>query len=338
MSRKKAVLIGINYTGSDHQLNGCVNDAKNIENFLREEHGFTDSRDIVILTDEPENEGTPFYPTGANMLAAFKWLVSCNSPGDSLWLSYSGHGSQVRDTDGDRESGYGFLRTSIEINERANRARDRSLDDTICPVDFEQNGQITSGTLHKAIVSPLNPKCRLTILFDCCHSGSAVELPYIYRPDTDGNVSMVNNVKEGVSILREVGDLLHGGFSIEKISNVEDILHRGHSLFNRLKNPEAPSDDSGLADENFAEDWAHEGKDVWMFSGCSDEQTSADTSMQGLATGAMSWAFLAFMRKSQQPSYIEVLQQTRQLLQSKFSQIPQLSVGGKYDINQPVYL
>lgn len=94
MPRKKALLIGINYTGTPNQLNGCINDAMNVREFLVRDRGFSpDQRDMVILTDDPRNRGTPFFPTGHNMLAAFKWLVTCNNPGDSLWLSYSGHGS-----------------------------------------------------------------------------------------------------------------------------------------------------------------------------------------------------------------------------------------------------
>ncbi|KKK16472.1 hypothetical protein P175DRAFT_0442973 [Aspergillus ochraceoroseus IBT 24754] len=318
MPRKKALLIGINYVGSKHQLNGCVNDARNIGEYLVQDCGFSpDPRSMVMLTDVPENQGTPFYPTGANLMAAFRWLVSCNNAGDSLWLSYSGHGSQIKNPDGDREYG---------------------LDDTICPVDFERNGQITSDTLHKAIVSPLNPRCRLTILFDCCHSGSAVELPYVFRPDADGRVNLMNNVREGISLVREASHLLHGGFSVEKFRDVESFLGEAHSFFSQLQHPPAPSDENGLADENFTEDWRNEGKDVWMFSGCADDQTSADTSFQGLATGAMSWAFIRSLRSNPHLSYIQVLQNTRALLQSRYSQVPQLSVGGKYDLTQRVYL
>jgi hypothetical protein len=57
-------------------------------------------------------------------------------------------GGQVQDPDGDRESGF---------------------DDTICPVDFERSGQITSDTLHRVLVTPLAPGVRLTVIFDCCH-------------------------------------------------------------------------------------------------------------------------------------------------------------------------
>jgi uncharacterized caspase-like protein len=127
MPRRKALIIGINYTRTAHELKGCVNDAKNVQRYLVHDRGFpSDPNSMIIMTDEPHNHRTPFEPTGAHLLAAMRWLVEGNSPGDSLWLSYSGHGGQVRDPDGDRESG---------------------LDDTICPLDFEANGQIDSDTV-----------------------------------------------------------------------------------------------------------------------------------------------------------------------------------------------
>lgn len=70
MPRRKALLIGINYYGTKHQLNGCINDAMNVREFLVRERGFSPSQhDMVILTDAPENYNTPFFPTGANLMA-----------------------------------------------------------------------------------------------------------------------------------------------------------------------------------------------------------------------------------------------------------------------------
>jgi len=109
------------------------------------------------------------------------WLVS--EPNTCLFLHYSGHGGQIPDPDGDRASGF---------------------DDTIVPVDYLQNGQISSDTLHKCLVSALAPGSTLFVLFDCCHSGSALELPYVYRTDEDGNVNLVDNLKEGMNLLGEV--------------------------------------------------------------------------------------------------------------------------------------
>ncbi len=100
--RRKALLIGINYTGSKHQLAGCINDASNMQRYLVEDRGFSPNQsDMVMLTDTPQNRGSPFEPTGANMMAAFNWLVTGNSPGSSLFISYSGHGGTIPPMDCD---------------------------------------------------------------------------------------------------------------------------------------------------------------------------------------------------------------------------------------------
>lgn len=121
---------------------------------------------MIVLADDRSG---PYYPTAHNILAAMDWLVS--EPGYSCFLHYSGHGGQVRDPYGERPTGF---------------------NDTIVPVDFERAGQIDSGTLHQHLVSRLAPGCQLHILFDCCHSGSAVELPFVYRSDGDGRITLLD--------------------------------------------------------------------------------------------------------------------------------------------------
>jgi len=316
MPRRKALLIGINYFGTKHQLNGCINDAMNVQRYLVEERGFSAAaHDMVILTDEPKNRGTPFEPTGANMMAAFNWLVTGNNPGDSVFLSYSGHGAQVKDPDGDRDSGF---------------------DDTICPLDFQTNGQIDSDKLHRVLVSPMIPQARLTVLFDCCHSGSAIELPYVYRPNSQGEVNLVDNVKKGINLASQAYQLMQGGFNAKKIQDAKMLIGGAKSLLASFQHRPQEHNEDGLGEEKFMEDWKHEGKDVWMFSGCADNQTSADTSIAGAATGAMSHAFISTMKASPNQSYVQVLQSTRAGLAGKYQQIPQLSCGGEYDLNQRV--
>ncbi|KAK0639722.1 peptidase C14, caspase domain-containing protein [Cercophora newfieldiana] len=318
MARKKALIIGINYAGTEHALNGCVNDAMNVRDFLVNDRGFPPpgEGDMTIMTDEPENEGTELYPTHDNILAAFKWLTSDNEAGDVLWLSYSGHGGQVKDLEGERASG---------------------LDDTICPIDFAENGQITSDVLHRAVVSPMHPDSRLTILFDCCHSGSACELPFVFRPDAEGNVNMLDTFKKGVGLVRAAGDLLDGGLSMDKVDDAKMLLGGATDFFHSLRYG-GGADEDGLAKESFQENWESEGKDVWMFSGCRDDQTSADATIAGAATGAMSWAFMKTMRENPEQSYVNVLQNTRTALVENYSQVPQLSCGGRYDLDQTVLL
>lgn len=234
---------------------------------------------MVIITDDRQG---PFYASGHNILAAMDWLVS--EPNTQCFLHYSGHGGQVKDSDGDRASGY---------------------DDTIVPVDYQSKGQLDSDTLHRHLVSKLHPSSSLFVVFDCCHSGSAIELPFVYRTDSDGNVTLVDSVKEGISLLAHAQGLLQGGFSASKINDAKALFAGAQSFFQGLKHRGEPQEE-GLAEEHFQENWAHEGKSVFMFSGCRDDQTSADANIAGSNVGAMSWALLETLYSRPGQSYVEV--------------------------------
>lgn len=236
---------------------------------------------MVVLADDRSGL---FYPTGANILAAMDWLVS--EPGTQCFLHYSGHGGQVKDPDGDRESG---------------------LDDTVVPVDYQKNGQLDSDTLHRHLVSKLHATSTLFVVFDCCHSGSAIELPFVYRPDADGNVNLMDNVKEGLHLMQTAQHLLQGGFTQDKVTDAKQLFAGAQSFFQGLKHRgEGSTDESGLDEEKFMEDWVHEGKSAFMFSGCRDDQTSADANIGGSNVGAMSWALLETLYSRPAQSYIEV--------------------------------
>ncbi len=241
-----------------------------------------DERSMVIMADDRQG---PFYPSGHNMLAAIDWLVS--EPGTQCFLHYSGHGGQVKDPDGDRDSG---------------------ADDTICPVDYQEHGQLDSDTLHRRLVSPLHPTSTLFVVFDCCHSGSAIELPFVYRTDSEGNVNLMDNVKTGLRLMAGAQQLLQGGFSANKLQDARQLIGGASSFFKSLthRGEGGDVDEQGLGEENFQEDWVHEGKSVFMFSGCRDDQTSADAPIGGSHVGAMSWAFLKTLYSSPGQSYIQV--------------------------------
>lgn len=63
--RKKSLLIGINYTGSENELNGCHQDVENVAEFLSYRGYSDDPRSQVILRDDM---GGAYYPSGHNML------------------------------------------------------------------------------------------------------------------------------------------------------------------------------------------------------------------------------------------------------------------------------
>ncbi|KAF2247387.1 peptidase C14 [Trematosphaeria pertusa] len=309
--RKKSLLIGINYVGSAHELKGCHSDIDNIAEFLSY-RGYSNShRDRVMLSDSPAVEySSPYYPTGHNILAAMDWLVG--EPNCTLFLHYSGHGGQIRDVDGNRTTG---------------------LDDSIVPVDFEERGQLSSTLLHEHLVTRMAPNCTLFILMDCCHSGSAVELPFVYRSDTDGNISLMDNLRKGAQLVGEASDLIQRGFTFDKVGEARELLAGATSFFRGLKHMGEQDEEEGVQAGEFAGQYGSERKMVTMISGCRDDQTSADARIQGESTGAMTWAFLETMKKNESPTYAQTLQVTRQLLdQSNYTQIPQLSCGLDLDL------
>jgi hypothetical protein len=161
--RTKALLIGINYTAiKGSELRGSHNDVKLIKKFITQ-MGFTDTPQTmkVLLDDGDKATGDP---TKQNIIAALKWLVQGAAPGDSLFLHYSGHGSQVDDLDGDEKSG---------------------MDQTLVPLDFKKfpgkDGHIIDDDIHKILVAQLPEGCKLFCLFDCCHSGTMLDLPYTIK-------------------------------------------------------------------------------------------------------------------------------------------------------------
>ena len=171
-------------------------------------------------------------------------------------------------------------------------------------MDFRTNGQIDSDTLHKHLVSRMPPNSTLFVILDCCHSGSALELPYVYKSDDDGNVNMIDNLREGVHLMGEASDLFMGGSSFN-IAEAQDLFAGATNFFRSFKHmgeQQAP----GLgADEDNAM-YEQEHKMVTMFSGCRDDQTSADASINGMSEGAMSWAFLETMKRGQGANYLQV--------------------------------
>ena len=50
MGGKRALLVGINYIGTDNALNGCINDIDNMRDILKSEYGYKDA-DIIMISD-----------------------------------------------------------------------------------------------------------------------------------------------------------------------------------------------------------------------------------------------------------------------------------------------
>ncbi|KKY33921.1 putative caspase-like protein [Diaporthe ampelina] len=290
--RRKALLIGINYFGTNAELKGCINDTRNVSSFLMERFGYK-REDMVILTDDQANP--VLQPTKQNILRAMNWLVGNAQPNDSLFLHYSGHGGQTKDLDGDEGDGF---------------------DEVIYPVDFKQRGHIVDDEVHAIVVKPLSPGVRLTAIFDSCHSGSMMDLPYLYS--TKGVLKEPNLAKEaGQGLLSAVmsyarGDI--GGVASSFMSFAKSAMSGDKAHEKTIRTKTSPAD-------------------VILWSGSKDDQTSADATIASQATGAMSWAFISALKQNPNQTYLELLNSVRDVLETKYTQKPQLSCSHPLDVN-----
>jgi len=302
---KKALFIGINYKGTSAELRGCINDVKNVSALVCQRYGF---QNCLYLTDEQQDPTKK--PTYDNIINAMKWLVQGAKSGDSLFFHYSGHGGTASDN-GDSDETDGF-------------------DETILPLDFQTAGQIIDDVIYENLVTPLPQGCRLTAIFDSCHSGTVLDLPYTYQ--CDGQVEVIeNDVRKQVfkKALTIVGSLITG----DKASIASSILSifDGSIDFGQLLGGK-PSQSSN--NQTAVNKRKHDA-DVIQFSGCRDNQTSADAKINNEATGAMSYALITVLGQNPKISYSQLLQQIRQVMKQKnFSQIPQLSTSHPMNMNE----
>lgn len=169
-------------------------------------------------------------------------------------------------------------------------------------------GHIVDDEMHRIMVRPLRPGVRLTAIFDSCHSGSALDLPYIYS--TQGVLKEPNLAKEaGQGLLGVVSAYARGdmGSMMSTAMGLIKKVSKGDEAYERTKQTKTSP------------------ADVIMWSGSKDEQTSQDANINGQATGAMSWAFINALKKNPKQSYVQLLNSIRDELATKYSQKPQLS-------------
>ena len=143
MARAKSIHIGLNYVdanaygGWDGKLNGCVNDANGMR-AIATSQGF----ETTIITDG----AAVAHRVIGDIASAANELVA----GDILWVSYSGHGGQVQDSNGDEAD---------------------SMDETWVLFDRE----VIDDELY-SLWAQFKPGVRIFVTSDSCHSGTVAKM------------------------------------------------------------------------------------------------------------------------------------------------------------------
>jgi hypothetical protein len=256
----KALLVGVNkYKIPGADLQGCVNDVTNIRDVLIKYFGF-EVRDIRVLVDD--------RATKQGIVSRLQWLVNGAKAGDRLLFHFSGHGSQIRDRDGD------------ELKDR--------LDEILCPHDMDWDGTYIVDDDLKALFSPLPKGVSLEVLLDSCHSGTGTREAAAMAVFAPEQAMKPRFLAPPVDILCRQMD--------------EDDLPEKRLL--RASNP---------------------GNHV-LFSGCRDNQTSADAYISGSYNGAFTYYFCKHLRDAQAAlSRADLVKRLRASLKHEgYSQVPQL--------------
>ncbi len=135
---KKALCIGINdYPGTQNDLSGCINDANDWATELAG-RGFAVSK---MLDSQA---------THAAMTAGITSLINGAGKGDTLVITYSGHGTWVPDSSGDELDG---------------------RDEGLCPYDIGSAGPLLDDQI-RLMFAARAAGVRILLLSDSCHSGS----------------------------------------------------------------------------------------------------------------------------------------------------------------------
>jgi hypothetical protein len=165
---KRALLVGINYLNTPYQLAGCINDAVNMQNQLKTFFPQQATAYRLLADDRAER------PTKAAIMNSIAWLVSGLQPGDNVLFHFSGHGGRVRDTNGDEVTG---------------------LDSCIYPLNGSTLEIITDDELRAALATTVPAGCKCLVILDACHSGSAVDLRYLWESPSQTSIAYKEDAK-----------------------------------------------------------------------------------------------------------------------------------------------
>lgn len=158
---KRALFVGINYTWTQYELAGCINDAVDMQK--QTQTFFPTCKEVRLITDE-----TQMKPTKANILSSLDWLVTGLRPGENIVFHFSGHGGRVRDTNGDEVSG---------------------MDSCLFAINGQTMETILDDEIRTRLAARIPAGCKCFVVLDCCHSGTAVDLRCLWEATSADRLS-----------------------------------------------------------------------------------------------------------------------------------------------------
>src|SRR3954463_10615632 len=150
--QKWALLIGIDRYPNFCQLSGCVNDVVAMRQVLVDNFDFTESNIAQLLNEEATQE---------SIRASLERLLLRVGKDDILLVQFSGHGSRMRDREGDEPDGWDETIVPFDSGRKKLPNRDISDDETYLWLQ------------RLAAITP-----NVTLIFDSCHAGGITRDPF----------------------------------------------------------------------------------------------------------------------------------------------------------------
>merc|ERR1712032_398769 len=167
----------------------------------------------------------------------------------------------------------------------------------ICPLDCMSapwpKHLILDNEINDVFDKGLPDGVQCVCVFDCCHSATAADLECVRDFALEGTTQsrFLSPPEEVQQALDSIG--------VRAGASARDIADRSDERPNKL---------------------------LWVFSGCQDDQTSADASIGGQRQGALTWGMLKALRdRGYVAKYDELLDAVKNNLRGKYSQVPALS-------------
>lgn len=313
---QKALLVGINDYQSINDLRGCLNDIVNMRDTLMTYRGFT-AKDIRVVVDSRASV--------ENVKQRLDWLVEGAQPGDQLFFHFSGHGSQIRDRNGD------------ELYDHK--------DEILCLYGMNWDTGYLTDDYFDELFKRLPDGVVFDVFFDCCNSGTGEGISSrLVQAGEDLNTKN-RYLEPPLDIeLRAEGEKL----PVKRLA-IASFINSWFSFLAptlTVEEPDASTEEDVVdqpavgvvEDEPVPTSPTYENKIV-IWSGCGEAQTSADAYIGGTYNGAFTYFWCKHMRDSGgNLSRAELLERVkRSLAAGRYTQVPELTCNELCSTHKVLY-
>lgn len=323
---QKALLVGINDYQSINDLRGCINDVVNMRDCLMTYRGFNNYNTRVVLDSRA---------TADNVKARMEWLKEGAQPGDSLFLHFSGHGSQIRDRDGD------------ELKDHK--------DEIICLYGMNWDKGFITDDYFDDWFKTIPDGVVVEVFFDCCNSGTGEGITSKSVSLLEGSSPEMKNryLEPPLDIaLRSEGEKLPtkrlavASFFSSWFSFLAPTPAPEPEPEPVVEEPDASTEEPvvdvpsvEVVEEPPVPASTNNYNKVVIWSGCGEAQTSADAYIGGSYNGAFTYFWCKHMRDSDgNLSRTELLERVKNSLKTgRYTQIPELTCNEHCSTQKVLY-